>query len=80
MDEQLERDAATARVAHERNEVAAAILLVAGGHFPTVLVANMADASDVAAALRADAASKGIRLILDQRADGRGCDIRVTHA
>jgi len=80
MNERVGLDAATSRVARERNEIAAAILLVAGGRYPTVLVANLPDVADVVAALRGDATSKGVRLILDERADGLGCDVRVTRA
>jgi len=80
MNERVGLDAATTRMARQRNEIAAAILLVAGGRYPAVLVANMADAADIAAAMRGDAASKGVRLILAERADGLGCDVRVTRA
>jgi hypothetical protein len=65
------------RLARARIEVTAAILLVAGGRFPEVLVANLPDCRAIMCDLRDEAARQGVELLLEERADGPETDVRV---
>lgn len=80
MSERVGADTGSDRLARERNEIAGAILLVAGGRFPQVLIVNLPDAVAIAQDLRGEAARMGVRLILAERADGPGCAVRVVRA
>ena len=80
MNDRLTADVVSGRLLRERNEIAAAILLVADGRFPEVVMANLPDCAFVAEELRADAARRCVRLVLIERSDGMGCDVRVTRA
>ena len=53
-------------------------MLVAGGHFPRVLISNLVDCSGAVRGLRGLADAAGVDLELLPRSDGRGCDIAVT--
>ena len=61
-----------------REEIEAAIMLVAGGHFPRVLISNLVDCAGAVRGLRGLADAAGVDLELLPRSDGRGCDIAVT--
>jgi hypothetical protein len=63
---------------HAREEIEAAIMLVAGGHFPRVLISNLVDCGGAVRNLRGVADAAGVDLELLPRTDGRGCDIAVT--
>jgi hypothetical protein len=63
---------------HARAEIEAAIMLVAGGHFPRVLISNLVDCTGAVRDLRGLADAAGVDLELLPRSDGRGCDIAVS--
>ena len=63
---------------HAREEIEAAIMLVAGGHFPRVLISNLVDCTRAVRELRGTADAAGVEVEAIPRADGRGCDIAVT--
>ena len=65
------------RLAGERNQVAAAILLVAGGRYPRVIVANLPDAAAIAAELEPDARRRGVELTVPEHATAPSLDIVV---
>ena len=56
-------------------QVAAAIVLVADGRYPQVVVSNIGDAARLAAALRPDADRCGVDLIVETGADGATHDV-----
>jgi len=58
-----------------RREVAAAVMLVADGRSPEVVVANLDYATRAARELRPSAAAAGVVLVPLARAVGRGKDI-----
>jgi hypothetical protein len=58
-------------------QVAAAIVLVASGRYPRVIVANIGDASRLVLALREDAERCGVALMAEVGADGCSTDIVV---
>jgi len=64
---------------HARRELAAAIELVAGSGL-TVVVANRPYLDSVVDAFAADAAARRVELVLLERADGAGVDVRVRRA
>ena len=58
-------------------QVAAAIALVAEGHYPRVAVTGIPDAARVAEAFRPDAARCGVDLVVEERAPGAPQSIMV---
>jgi hypothetical protein len=65
------------RLARARIEITAAILLVAGGRIPEVLVANLPDCRALVPDLQHEARLRGVELLLEERADGPDPDVRV---
>ncbi len=70
--------ARAARTERARTELAAAIDLVAGGRYPQVILANLADARLVAADLQTMADEYGVRLELIGHLADFGSDLVVT--
>ena len=60
-----------------RRRVEAAILLVADGRYPTVVIANLADGDHIARELCAAATSRGVALSTARREAGQDADIVV---
>jgi len=63
---------------HAREEVEAAILLVAGGHFPRVLISNIGDGGRCVQEMCGLADAAGVRLEALPRPDRHGVDVAVT--
>ncbi len=53
-------------------------MLVAGGHFPRVVISNLDDCRRAVREMRGLADAAGVHLEPLDRADGRGCDVAVT--
>jgi hypothetical protein len=77
MCERLERSQLQER---ERCQVKAAILLVADGHYPGVVISNLPDARLLAGELHTDAVSRGISVTAPVNAIGTGYDVVVRRA
>lgn len=61
----------------DRRQVEAAILLVADGRYPSVVIVNLADSDPIARELCATAARNGVQLSTIRRLGGGGADIVV---
>jgi hypothetical protein len=61
----------------DRRQVEAAILLVADGRYPSVVIANLADADPIARALCATASRAGVALSTTRRFVDGGADIVI---
>lgn len=66
------------RADQAHQEIEAAIMLVAGGHFPRVLISNIADCPRAVRDLRSLADAAGVELETLPHGAGRGCDLAVT--
>jgi hypothetical protein len=74
-----ERSALDHRAAEQtRLEIEAAIMLVAGGHFPRVVISNLFDGPRAVRDMRGLAEAAGVDLEPLARADGHGCDVAVS--
>jgi hypothetical protein len=64
----------------ERCQVRAAILLVADGHYPAVVISNLPDARLLAGELHTDAVRRGVSVTAPVNAVGTGYDVVVRRA